>query len=219
MQYLTKYTNEVVEKVRNGATAKELGLKPREYEYIKRYRIKGKGKGLKGNVATGETGRRSWHSHPIGFERLDKDGYILVKIAYPRVEKRKQFIEWEKYNAPTDKKTECLIFLDGDKTNCNIDNLFKIKRKYLGCINHYAPAGMPPNLRKTAIMSAILYLDAKEKKEKKIHKRNAERTPETNALVVSLHKQGLTSSQIAKKTGLSIPNIRWKIRVHNLRNE
>ena len=155
----------------------------------------------------------------IGYERIDKDGYILVKVAYPRVEKRKHFIEWEKYNAPTNNKTECLIFLDGDKTNCNIDNLFKIKRKYLGCINHYAPVGMPPELRKTAIISAILYLDAKEKKDKKTHKRNAERTPETNALVISLHQQGLNISQIAKNTGLSKPTVRWKIRTHNLRND
>ena len=222
MQYLTKYTDEIVEKVRNGATAKELGLTNRQVEYIRHYRIRGiKNYAKNRREATGVTGRRSWHSKPIGSERFDKDGYILVKVAYPRVERRKQFIEWEKHNPPTDKKTECLIFLDGDKTNCNIDNLFKIKRKYLGCINHYAPVGMPVDLRKAAIMSAILYLDAKdaERKKRYIGKRSVEKKPVENQMVINLHEQGFNNHQIAEKTGRDINIVRWVIRKYFLKKE
>lgn len=222
MQYRTKYTDEFVEKVRNGATAEELGLTKNQFEHIVRYRIRGIRNYAKNpRQSTGKTGRHSWHSKPIGSERFDKDGYILVKVAYPRVERRKQFIEWEKHNPPTDKKTECLIFLDGDKTNCNIDNLFKIKRKYLGGINRYAPVGMPVDLRKAAIMSAILYLDAKDSERKKryIGKRSVEKKPVENQMVINLHEQGFNNHQIAEKTGRDICVVRWVIRKYFLKKE
>ena len=205
MKYLVKYTDEIVDKVRNGATAKELGLKPREYEYIKRYRIQGKGKRSKGNVSTGITGRRSWHSKPIGSERFDKDGYILVKIAYPRVERRKQFIEWEKHYPPTDKKTECLIFLDGDKTNCSIDNLFKIKRKYIGCLNNFVKdKQLTPEERKTMCLIAELYCKMKEKRKehKPINKQaRKDLTQEKHEQIIAMWLAGENANTIAEILG------------------
>ena len=206
MQYLTKYTDEFVEKVRNGATAEELGLTKNQFEHIVRYRIRGIRNYAKNpRQSTGETGRHSWHSKPIGSERFDKDGYILVKVAYPRVERRKHFIEWEKHNPPIDTKTECLIFLDGDKTNCNIDNLFKIKRKYMGCMNNFIKdKQLTPEERRTMCLIAELYCKMKEKRKehKPIKKQNKlDKTQERHLQVMSLYSAGKTNKEIAEIVG------------------
>ena len=62
---------------------------------------------------------------PVGSERKTK-GYILVKIAEPNVWKEKHRIIYEKYlgEIPAGHK---IMFLDGKKTNCNIENLRLVK--------------------------------------------------------------------------------------------
>ena len=73
-------------------------------------------------------GQRGVRQRYIGDERLDKDGYIIVKVAEPHTWRRKHYIEWEKYHEPIDSNKECLIFLDGNRKNCDISNLRKITR-------------------------------------------------------------------------------------------
>lgn len=217
-----KYGEDILDSVRNGATRKELGLTKSQFEHIVRYRIKGiKNYPKNPKPSDGHTGRHSWHSKPIGSERFDKDGYILVKIAYPRVERRKHLIEWEKYNEPTNTKTECLIFLDGDRTNCNIENLFKIKRKYMGTINQLIKTEMTPELRKIAIKSAILYLDAKEKEDIRKHKgkHGTVKKPDDYWMAINLKKQGFSNKEIAEKMQMALPNIQWKLRSARLRGD
>ncbi len=222
MKYKTKYSDDIVDLVRKGATKEEQGLNNREYYHIVKYRIQGVHKlKNKQRPSDGHTGRHSWHSKPIGSERFDKDGYILVKIAYPRVERRKHLIEWEKYNEPTNTKTECLIFLDGDRTNCNVENLFKIKRKYMSTINQLIKTEMAPELRKIAIKSAILYLDAKEKEDIRRHKgkHGTVKKPDDYWMAINLKKQGFSNREIAEKMQTSLPNIQWKLRSARLRGD
>ncbi|MGV0921877.1 HNH endonuclease signature motif containing protein [Empedobacter falsenii] len=63
---------------------------------------------------------------PLGSERITKDGYIEIKVFennYPKSNYvLKHRLEWEKYN-PKIKRNEIIIFKDGDKTNCSIENL------------------------------------------------------------------------------------------------
>lgn len=157
----------------------------------------------------------SWLLKPIGTERKDKDGYILVRVEGG--EKRKHFIEWEKYHEPT-KPDECLIFLDGNKENCNIDNLFLMKRKYMGAVNDcLRDTPCTPELRKTAINAMILKLTAREaeikaNKDKPIHKPKNNRWRE----IVALYREGKTTAQMAAILGRNKAVIRWTVRRYNL---
>lgn len=68
-------------------------------------------------------------SKPLGFES-QKHGYIRVKIAQPNVWIYKQNLIWNQHH-PDDtvqKYTEMVIFLNGDKRDFRIENLYKIPR-------------------------------------------------------------------------------------------
>jgi hypothetical protein len=68
-----------------------------------------------------------------GSEHMEpRDGYIMIKTNEGW--KYKHVFIWEKENGkiPAD---HCLIFLDGDRSNCNLENLLLVERKislYLG---------------------------------------------------------------------------------------
>lgn len=64
----------------------------------------------------------------IGSERINKDGYIEVKIDEPNVWTLKHRYIWEKVNGKIPQGS-VIRFLDGNKLNCNIDNLVLISRK------------------------------------------------------------------------------------------
>ena len=72
---------------------------------------------------------------PVGSTRLDKDGYVMIKIADPCTWKRAQLVEWEKYHEPINIRKEMLLFLDGNRQNYHISNLYKIPRKYIAIFN------------------------------------------------------------------------------------
>lgn len=76
---------------------------------------------------------------PVGTEVIEnKDGYIKVKVNddYPPYKrwKHKHRIVWEEANGEVP-KNHCLIFLDGDRTNCDLDNLKLIHRGELVTFN------------------------------------------------------------------------------------
>lgn len=80
----------------------------------------------------GKTPRRH---RPVGSKRLDKDGYVVVKIAEPCKWRREQFVVWEQYHKPINIRKEMLIHLDGNPQNNAIENLYKIDRRLIGMIN------------------------------------------------------------------------------------
>ena len=61
-------------------------------------------------------------------EHISKDGYIVKSIGEGKV-KLKHIYVWEKANNKKLPKGYCLSFLDGDRTNCNINNLELISRQ------------------------------------------------------------------------------------------
>lgn len=91
-------------------------------------------KGKKGWSAKGtektrfNKGHIPWNHCPVGSERINKDGYIEIKVEEPNKWKLKHAFEWEKKNGQINTRKECLIFLDGDRNNLDISNLMKIKR-------------------------------------------------------------------------------------------
>lgn len=80
-------------------------------------------------------GQRSINWRPVGSTRITKDGYIEIKVKDPNIWKLMHRVVWEKENGPL-KKNEAIMFLDGNKTNCELSNLKKIKRKDLVRYNH-----------------------------------------------------------------------------------
>ena len=83
-----------------------------------------------------QKGAAVWNQKPLGSERITKDGYVEVKITdefhYPEARKNwrsKQLVVYEKaHSCKVDTRKDVVIFLDGDKRNFDIRNLFLISR-------------------------------------------------------------------------------------------
>ena len=110
-------------KFRKGQTPHNKGKKmPKEvYEKVKHTMF------AKGNVPP--------NHRPVGSERISKDGYIEVKVAEPNKWRLKQRVVYEEAKGKIPEGCT-IIFLDGNKQNCNIDNLRCITRSellYLNC--------------------------------------------------------------------------------------
>lgn len=74
-------------------------------------------------------GQLGWNYKPLGYERIcSKEGYTLVKVAEPRTFEHKQRVVWKAHYGEIP-EGYVVIFLDGDKTNFNIDNLRLITRR------------------------------------------------------------------------------------------
>ena len=96
-------------------------------------------KGVKGYVTTNERkiermkatqfhkGNRPHNRKPVGSERTNKEGYFEVKTADPNKWELKHRVVWEKHNGAIPKGVN-IQFVDGDRTNCDINNLYAITR-------------------------------------------------------------------------------------------
>lgn len=74
-----------------------------------------------------KSGQPSWNKKPVGHERVDKDGYLWVKVAEPSVFKQKHRVIWEQHNG-TIPKGYNVQFRNGNPLDCNINNLYLISR-------------------------------------------------------------------------------------------
>lgn len=74
-------------------------------------------------------GNTSWNTRPVGSERIQSDGYVYVKIAEPNTWELKHRVEWEKHHGKI-KEDENIIFLDGNRQNCSIENLRAVSRRH-----------------------------------------------------------------------------------------
>lgn len=112
-------------------------------------------------------GNRPWHTRELYSERLDKDGYTIIKIAEPNKWMRKHRWVWEqKYGEIS--KGSVIIFADGNKENLNLDNLICVTRNELKILNQCRLMSSVPELTKTGLniakIKAKLYELRKEKK-------------------------------------------------------
>lgn len=72
-------------------------------------------------------GHQSLNKRPIGSERINKDGYIEMKIAEPNRWVVKHRFVWETIRGPIPEGYN-VQFKDGDPTNTRLDNLYLISR-------------------------------------------------------------------------------------------
>lgn len=71
---------------------------------------------------------------PVGYERIDSDGYTYIKVANPSKWITKHKYLFEK-NVRKLNKGEIVIFLNGDKTDFDLDNLAAVTRGELAQLN------------------------------------------------------------------------------------
>lgn len=95
--------------------------------YRQRYGIKSN---LKGGFKKGETkGNKNFKYHPIGYEYIDSEGFIHIKIAENKWEEKQRYVYKQYYGEIP--KGYNVIFLDHNRLNCNIENLKLVKNKDL----------------------------------------------------------------------------------------
>lgn len=109
-------------------------IKPGEHRGIGIEFKKGHVPANKGKKFPGQGNRTSFkkghmpHNHvPVGTEVVNADGYLQVKIAEPKKWKLKHRLVWEQAHGSIP-KTHYIAFLDGDKMNCNLDNLAMLSK-------------------------------------------------------------------------------------------
>lgn len=83
---------------------------------------------LERTVATRfKPGQKVWNTKPIGYERINVDGYIEVKIEEPNKFKGKHRLIWEQHFGEIPKGHN-VQFRDGNRQNVDIENLYLISR-------------------------------------------------------------------------------------------
>lgn len=126
-------------------------------------------KGLtKANVTSFKKGQKSHNYKPLGSERITKDGYCEIKVSDTgRRWRPKHVLIYEKHHGKVPKGS-AVIFLDGDKRNFDIDNLYLVTRSQLAMLNKNSLIQKDAELTKTAInvVDLMKKISAIEKKDK-----------------------------------------------------
>ena len=126
-------------------------------------------KGLtKANVTSFKKGQKPHNYKPLGSERITKDGYCEIKVSDTgRRWRPKHVLIYEKHHGKVPKGS-AVIFLDGDKRNFDIDNLYLVTRSQLAMLNKNSLIKKDAELTKTAInvVDLMKKISTIEKKDK-----------------------------------------------------
>ena len=101
---------------------------------------------------------------PVGSERIDSEGYVMVKVADPKSWRLKQRVVYEQYHGVKLEKSDVIIFLDGNRQNFAEDNLVKLTRAELARLNQDVKLRDNPEMNLTAVMIAKLKCKMGERK-------------------------------------------------------
>lgn len=95
---------------------------------------------------------------PVGYERHNKERYVEIKIAEPNVWKFKHIVSWnEKYGPiPTG---YVIRFIDGDKSNCDPDNLELISKQLNLHLNRIGYQHAQPEIKPVLKMLATVEVE------------------------------------------------------------
>lgn len=101
---------------------------------------------------------------PVGTEKIrPSNGYVWVKIAEPKKWRMKQLVVWEAAHGPIPKGM-MIYFRDGDRTNCDLENLMLVERRLIGTLNRSGLSQYRGELTEAAINTARLQLAANDKR-------------------------------------------------------
>ena len=76
-------------------------------------------------------GQRTHNTRPLGSTRINVDGYIEIKIAEPNVWNALQREVWKQHHGSYPPPGISIVFRDGNRQNCAIDNLETATRQEL----------------------------------------------------------------------------------------
>lgn len=110
---------------------------------------------------------------PVGKERITRDGYTEVKVAEPNKWKLKHRLIWEDANGPIPKGC-VIIFLDGDKANCSLENLVMISQRQNAVLNKKKLRHDTAEATKTGILIADVLLKMNDRKGRPYQKKRKE---------------------------------------------
>lgn len=121
-----------------------------------------------GNRTSFKPGQRPKNYKPVGYERIDRDGYALIKVQddgpWHKRWRFKHVVLWEKVNGPIP-KGHCLLFLDGNKLNITLENLQLITRAQLARLNQNHLITDNAELTKSGIIIADIFSKIGERKK------------------------------------------------------
>jgi hypothetical protein len=101
--------------------------------------------------------RKDAQNRPIGSERLNRNGYVDVKIAFPSVWKPKHYVVWEKEYGKIP-NGYMLMFADSNRSNCSLDNLLQVSYQELSRMNRFGLISSDPELTKASLLFVRLKL-------------------------------------------------------------
>lgn len=112
-----------------------------------------------GNSGSFKKGRVPQNYKPIGYERIDRDGYCLIKVqdhgTWPERWRPKHRWVWEQENGPVP-EGHTLLFADGNKQHIELDNLLLISKKQLVRINQNGWIGESKEITEIGLSLASL---------------------------------------------------------------
>ena len=101
---------------------------------------------------------------PVGSERINRDGYIEIKVAERNKWKLKHRYIWEKAHGPI--PADCIVtFKDGNKRNLDIENLAMITKAENCKMNHFA-IEIRGTAFETSMLIANISLERSKRKSK-----------------------------------------------------
>ena len=101
---------------------------------------------------------------PLFSERVKNDGMVQIKIAKDKWEYKQRYI-YSKYHNVKLTNDDYIIFLDQDRTNFNIDNLYLVSRRESSILANQKIFSKNPNVTKVGIEIAKLIIKSKDRKE------------------------------------------------------
>lgn len=129
-------------------------------------------KGRRGYCAPGsekghfKKGNVSFNRVPIGTEKRRADGYVWVKIQDGHKNanwRQKHVLAWEAANGPVPDK-HCVMLIDGDATNCALENLILVHRNDLVRFNHMGMQRGADGVTEAGVLVARLHNTIAERK-------------------------------------------------------
>lgn len=127
-------------------------------------------KGKKGYYTPGsekgwfKKGQEPVNHKPVGSERVDVDGYTLIKTAEPNVWELKHKVIWTEKNGPVP-NGHVLTFLDGDKSNIVIENIKLITMNESMVLNQKKLRSSIPEYTEIGILIAKVKIAADHRKK------------------------------------------------------
>lgn len=162
-EYKRRYRQEHKEQFREYARRYYRKNEERLKEYTRRYKHEHRNEVNKRR--NGEALPKSSSSliKPIGSEKVNGHGYVIVKVNESNKWRLKHHLVYEKYYGEKLGERDKVIFLDGNKRNFSPKNLVKVSNSEQVCLKSNKLIGKNTELNRLAVTLAKLIITVNEK--------------------------------------------------------